>query len=173
MANFGNFRVVGTPYFMGPILPPALPKWHLIWKIQTHSGVWYDGSKCCESFWWSFSGVLWIFLPIIYIGFSEPSYFQPKKPFLNVKIWKSNGYFPFCWLDFRKLEKVLLFMGGVWYGMVKKSRESFWSFWRLCVEFFSFRCHLQNPLTKLKNKFGNIPVPVNVYTHHGPYALRR
>ena len=31
----------------------------------------------------------------------------------------------------------------------------------------------QNPLTKLKNKFGNIPVPVNVYTHHGPYALRR
>jgi hypothetical protein len=26
MANFGNFRVVGTPYFMGPILPPAALK---------------------------------------------------------------------------------------------------------------------------------------------------
>jgi hypothetical protein len=26
MANFGNFRVVGTPYFMGPILPPSLPE---------------------------------------------------------------------------------------------------------------------------------------------------
>ena len=24
-----------------------------------------------------------------------------------------------------------------------------------------------------QNPFGNIPVPVNVYTHHGPYALRR
>jgi hypothetical protein len=31
---------------------------------------------------------------------------------------------------------------GVWYGMVKKSRESFWCFRGHGVELFSFRCHL-------------------------------
>jgi hypothetical protein len=33
-----------------------------------------------------FGGSFVNLLPIIYIGFSEASNFQPKKPFLNVKI---------------------------------------------------------------------------------------
>jgi hypothetical protein len=39
-------------------------------------------------------------------------------------------------------------MGGVWYGMVKKSRESFWCFRGHGVEFFKY----QKPLAKKMEK---------------------
>ena len=38
-------------------------------------------------------------------------------------------------------------MGGVWYGMVKKSRESFWCFKGHGAEFFSLRCHLEKSVS--------------------------
>jgi hypothetical protein len=47
-------------------------KWGMVWWVKVS--------------WIFLVVVLWIFLPIIYIGFSEASNFQPKKPFLNVKI---------------------------------------------------------------------------------------
>ena len=43
-----------------------------------------------------FQGYFGIFLPMIYIGFSEPSYFQPKKPFINVKNEYETVMYPFA-----------------------------------------------------------------------------